>query len=51
MRLWKYKIIQIWKYANVHVQKNIDLKNAKEYVKEANIYIKNYQATPNTNDN
>ena len=48
MRISKYKVIQIWKYTNVHVV-NIDVKNLKEYVKEVNVYIQNYKVTSNRN--
>ena len=41
MRILKYKIIQICKSGNkqIYMQKNIDAKNVKDYVKKVNIYI------------
>ena len=41
MRILKYKIIQICKSGNkqIYMQKNIDVKNVKDYVKKVNIYI------------
>ena len=32
-------------------KKNIDVKNAKEYVKKVNLYKKNYKVTSNGNVN
>ena len=39
MKIYNYEIMEIYVYKIyfLHAQKNIDLKNAKEYVKEANI--------------
>ena len=36
-----YESIKIYKYANmqIYMQKNINVKNVREYVKKVNIYI------------
>ena len=40
IRIWRYKITQVWKYTNVNVE-NINVKSVKRYVKK---YIyKNYK--------
>ena len=33
----------------IYMQKNINVKNIKEYVKKVDIYIKNYKITSNRN--
>ena len=50
MIIKKYENIQIWKYANIHVE-NINVKNVKEYVKKVNVCTKNYKVTSNRNVN
>ena len=49
IEIYNYDNIKIYKYGNIqiYVQKNKNVKNAKEYVKKVNIYIKNYKVTSN----
>ena len=45
--------MQIWKYTNVHVEKYRCQKRKRVllYIKNVNIYIKNYKVTSNRNVN
>ena len=49
MQLWKYENIQIYKYGKIQIymKKNINVKNAKEWVKKVNTNMKNYKVTSN----
>ena len=43
MKIYKYEILQI------HIQKNINVKNIKEYAKKVNVYMRNYKVQFNRN--
>ena len=43
MKIYKYEILQI------HIQKNINVKNVKEYAKKVNVYMRNYKVQFNRN--
>ena len=36
---------------HIYMQKNINVKNVKEYIKKVNIHIKNYKVTNKTKKN
>ena len=49
MTIWKYKNIQIYKYTNIHVEKQ-KCEKCKRVCKESKyIHIKNYKVTSNRN--
>ena len=45
IKRYKYEILQI------HIKKNINVKNVKGYVKKVNVYMRNYKVQSNRNVN